>query len=87
MGIWNSAHSPCAGSAGQRRRSATHPLRQGVRPLCVLLASANEFTTDVTGRASFYVGGTRAIEYLEVFAYENKGLASEMEAVLARIKD
>jgi superfamily I DNA and RNA helicase len=60
---------------------------KGYDAYCVLLASANEFTTDVTGRASFYVGCTRAIEYLEVFAYENKGLVSEMETVLARIKD
>ncbi|MDM8001032.1 MAG: hypothetical protein QUS33_13870, partial [Dehalococcoidia bacterium] len=60
---------------------------KGYDAYCVLLASANEFTTDVTGRANFYVGCTRAIEYLEVFAYENRGLASEMQAVLARMKD
>jgi hypothetical protein len=58
---------------------------KGYDAYCVLLASANEFTTDVLGRASFYVGCTRAVEYLEVFAYERRGLASEMEAVLSRI--
>jgi superfamily I DNA and RNA helicase len=59
---------------------------KGYDAYCVLIASANEFTTDVTGRASFYVGCTRAIEYLEVFAYERTGLATEFEAVLAKSK-
>lgn len=58
---------------------------KGYDAYCVLLTSANEFPTDVMGRANFYVGCTRAIEYLEVFAYENKGLAVEMEAVLGRL--
>jgi superfamily I DNA/RNA helicase len=59
---------------------------KGYDAFCVLLASANEFSTDVVGRASFYVGCTRAIEYLEVFAYEKKGLAAEMEALLKRME-
>jgi hypothetical protein len=58
---------------------------KGYDAYCVLLASANEFSTDVMGRANFYVGCTRAIEYLEVFAYEHKGLAAEMAAVLERM--
>jgi superfamily I DNA/RNA helicase len=58
---------------------------KGYDAYCVLLASANEFVPDVKGRATFYVGCTRAIEYLEVFAYENKGLAAEMKAVLSRL--
>ncbi len=57
---------------------------KGYDAYCVLLASANEFTMDVTGRASFYVGCTRAIEYLEVLAWEEKGLATEMKAALWR---
>ena len=49
---------------------------------CVLLASTNEFDPDITGRVTFYVGCTRAIEYLEVFAYEKKGLVLEFERAL-----
>lgn len=73
---------------GQRGRLtlSTVASAKGYDAYCVLLASANEFTTDVRGRASFYVGCTRAIEYLEVFAYERKGLASEMEVVLGRLQ-
>ena len=59
---------------------------KGYDAYCVLLASANEFTQDVMGRASFYVGCTRAIEYLEVFACDKKGLAGELEAVLASLE-
>ena len=58
---------------------------KGYDAYCILLASVNEFDRDITGRATFYVGCTRAIEYLEVFAYEKKGLVLEMEAALARI--
>jgi superfamily I DNA and RNA helicase len=58
---------------------------KGYDAYCVLLASANEFGTDLKGRATFYVGCTRAIEYLEVFAYEKKGLAAEFGAVLERL--
>jgi len=50
-----------------------------------VLASANEFVPDVKGRASFYAGCTKAIEYLEVFAYEKRGLVVEMESVLAKL--
>ena len=57
---------------------------KGYDAYCTLLASANEFSTDVWGRASFYVGCTRAMEYLEVFAYEDKGLASEMQRAIVR---
>ncbi len=60
-------------------------MAKGYDAYCVLLVSANEFPTDVIGRASFYVGCTRAIEYLEVFAYANKGLAAEMEEALRRL--
>ena len=56
---------------------------KGYDAYCVLLASANDFPTDVTGRASFYVGCTRAIEYLEVFAHQTTGLVAEMEKALA----
>lgn len=59
---------------------------KGYDAYCVLLASANEFTDDVLGRASFYVGCTRAIEHLEVFAHEKRGLAGEFETVLTKSK-
>ena len=58
---------------------------KGYDAYCVLLASANEFDADIIGRATFYVGCTRAIEYLEVFAYEKRGLVLEMEAALAKL--
>jgi hypothetical protein len=57
---------------------------KGYDAYCVLLASGNEFDRDVIGRINFYVGCTRAIEYLEVFAYRNEGLAAEFGRVLAR---
>jgi superfamily I DNA/RNA helicase len=57
---------------------------KGYDAYCVLLASANDFPTDVSGRASFYVGCTRAIEYLEVFAHGRRGLVVEMEEALSR---
>jgi hypothetical protein len=57
---------------------------KGYDAYCTLLASADEFPADVTGRASFYVGCTRAIEYLEVFAHGRKGLVVELEKALAR---
>ena len=53
--------------------------------MVLVLASANEFPTDVKGRANFYVGCTRAVEYLEVFAYEKSGLAAEVEAAARRL--
>ncbi len=58
---------------------------KGYDAYCVLLASANDFPTDVMGRANFYVGCTRAIEYLEVFAFKDTGLAVEFGAVLGRM--
>ena len=58
---------------------------KGYDAYCVLLASANDFPTDVSGRASFYVGCTRAIEYLEVFAHQRSGLVVEMERALATL--
>jgi hypothetical protein len=57
---------------------------KGYDAYCTLLASANDFPTDLTGRASFYVGCTRAIEYLEVFAHQRSGLVGEMERALSR---
>ena len=57
---------------------------KGYDAYCVLLASGNEFERDVIGRISFYVGCTRAIEYLEVFAHRREGLVLEWEQVLAR---
>jgi hypothetical protein len=59
---------------------------KGYDAYCVLLASGNEFDCDVMGRINFYVGCTRAIEYLEVFAYRKEGLAAELEKVLERQK-
>jgi hypothetical protein len=56
---------------------------KGYDAYCVLLASANDFPTDITGRASFYVGCTWAIEYLEVFAHRRSGLVDEIEKALA----
>jgi hypothetical protein len=73
---------------GQRGRLtvSTVASAKGYDAYCVLLASANEFTTDVTGRANFYVGCTRALECLEVFAYADNSLATEMTAVLGRME-
>jgi hypothetical protein len=58
---------------------------KGYDAYCVLLASANEFPTDVKGRANFYVGGTRAVERLDVFANEATGLAGELRNVLLKL--
>lgn len=55
---------------------------KGYDAYVVLLAAANEFTNDLIGRASFYVGCTRAIEYLEIFSYRRDGFGLEMENVL-----
>jgi hypothetical protein len=57
---------------------------KGYDAYCTLLASSNDFPTDISGRASFYVGCTRAIEYLEVFAHQKSGLVVELERALAR---
>ena len=50
---------------------------KGYDRYCVLLATAQHFDADVTGRASFYVGCTRAIEYLEIFGDEGGPLLRE----------
>lgn len=73
---------------GQRGRLtlSTVASAKGYDAYCVLLASASAFSVDVTGRANFYVGCTRAIEYLEVFAYEERGLVREFREVLERMK-
>jgi superfamily I DNA/RNA helicase len=55
---------------------------KGYDAFCVLLASADDFPADVGGRASFYVGCTRAIEYLELSARGRRGLVAEAEAAL-----
>lgn len=52
---------------------------KGYDAQCVLLASANEFPVSVEGRAAFFVGGTRASEYLEVLASGRRGLVAEFE--------
>ncbi len=51
---------------------------KGYDAYVVLMLSANEFKTDVRGRAAFYVGCTRASEFLEVFGYADTGLFAEM---------
>lgn len=63
---------------------STTATAKGYDAYCVLLASAHEFDRDLVGRTNFYVGCTRAIEYLEVFAHRNEGLVVEWERVLAR---
>lgn len=60
---------------------------KGYDAYCVLLVSAHEFNRDLIGRISFYVGCTRAIEYLEVFAYRREGLVIEWEKVLGRQRE
>jgi hypothetical protein len=69
---------------GQRGRLSfsTVASAKGYDAYCVLLASVNEFHPDIRGRATFYVGCTRAIEHLEVFAYAKNGLTGELERVL-----
>jgi hypothetical protein len=57
---------------------------KGYDAYCVLLVSANEFSDDLVGRTNFYVGCTRAIEYLEVFAHRNERLVVEWERILAK---
>lgn len=74
------------GARGQLSLSTTASAK-GYDAYCVLLASGNEFPRDAAGRISFYVGCTRAIEYLEVFAYRQEGLVSEFERILRRQKE
>ena len=66
---------------------STTATAKGYDAYCVLLASAHEFDRDLIGRTSFYVGCTRAIEYLEVFAHRNEGLVVEWERVLVRQRE
>jgi superfamily I DNA and RNA helicase len=58
---------------------------KGYDAYCVIVVAANEFPTDLTGRACFYVACTRAREHLEVFAYEKTGLAVEFGILLDRL--
>ena len=52
-----------------------------------LLVASNDCGADLRGRTTFYVGCTRAIEYLEVFAHERKGLVLEFERALGRLSE
>jgi hypothetical protein len=63
---------------------ATTIYAKGYDAYCVLLVSGNEFPRDLSNRVRFYVGCTRAIEYLEVFGYSREGLFLEWEQVLAK---
>ena len=49
----------------------------------VLLGSINDFPTTVEGRACFYVGCTRAREWLEVSATRMSDLAREFESSIS----
>jgi hypothetical protein len=71
---------------GQRSTQtlSTTASAKGYDAYCVLMASGNEFDCDVFRRISFYVGCTRAIENLAVFAHRKEGLVVELERVLAR---
>ncbi len=60
---------------------------KGYDAYCTLLVASNDFAADLRGRASFYVGCTRAIEYLEVFAHERKGLVLEFERALRKFSE
>jgi hypothetical protein len=53
---------------------------------CVLLASADDFSDNVEGRTSFYVGCTRARDWLHVSASTATPLVLEFEASLAAVK-
>lgn len=52
---------------------------KGYDAYAVLMIGADTYANDVEHRAAFYVGCTRAMEYLEVFASSRTGLAIEME--------
>ena len=60
---------------------------KGYDAYCTLLVASNDFAADLKGRASFYVGCTRAIEYLEVFAHERKDLVLEFERALKKFSE
>ena len=66
---------------------STTAAAKGYDAYCVMLASAHEFDRNLVRRTNFYVGCTRAIEYLEVFAHRNEGLVIEWERVLARQRE
>ncbi len=55
---------------------------KGFEAPCVLLVSADTFPTHVKGRAAFYVGCTRAMEYLEILAAGRQGLVLEIQSSL-----
>lgn len=52
----------------------------------VFVASGNEFRDDVSGRASFYVGCTRAREWLEVSSYNDSAIVHEFTKAVAATK-
>jgi hypothetical protein len=60
---------------------------KGYDAYCTLLAAANDFGADLKRRASFYIGCTRAIEYLEVFAHQRTALVTEFERALTSFND
>ena len=66
---------------GQRKRLtlSTVASAKGYDAYCVLMIAGNEFKPNVDGRASFYVGCTRAIEYLEVTGYKPTSLFREFQ--------
>jgi superfamily I DNA and RNA helicase len=68
--------------AGKVTLSTVHSAK-GYDAYAVLLADAESYANDVEHRALFYVGCTRALEYLEVFASARTGLALEMERAVA----
>jgi len=59
---------------------------KGYDAFYALLASAQNFPATREGRAAFYVGCTRAREFLDVFAYEDTGLAQEFGLALERLR-
>ncbi len=58
---------------------------KGYDAYAILLCGADEFPTDVQGRASFYVACTRAIEYLEVFGTRRTGMLQEFEKAVSTL--
>ncbi|WP_207398121.1 hypothetical protein [Bremerella alba] len=58
---------------------------KGYDAYAVLLCGADEFPTDVQGRASFYVACTRAIEYPEAFGTKRAGLLQEFEKAVSTL--
>ena len=58
---------------------------KGYDSFVVLFASANQADLDPIGRATFYVGCTRAIEHLEVFGNSDAGLLREMQLAVQKV--